>query len=108
MRKEAHLFKAFSDPIRLRILALLAKGDLCVADLVAALELPQSTVSRHLATLRSSGMVRDQRQGVYVRYGLAAHGNTLERDLAFLVEKRISSVEEALQDADRLRAHQRR
>ena len=52
MKNVAHIFKALSDETRLRILALLHSGELCVCDLMVALDLPQSTVSRHLADPR--------------------------------------------------------
>ncbi len=55
MKKETRIFKALADETRLRILALLLEGELCVCELIAALELPQSTTSRHLAYLRNSG-----------------------------------------------------
>jgi len=77
MKNEARLFKALSDETRLRILALLQGGELCVCDLMAVLELPQSTVSRHLATLRNAGLVEDRRQGVWMYYRLAAPGGDL-------------------------------
>jgi len=47
------LFNGFADPTRLRILNLLAAGELCVCDLVELLDLPQPLVSRHLAYLRA-------------------------------------------------------
>jgi len=108
MKREALVFKAFSDEIRLRILALLAREELCVAELMAALALPQSTVSRHLATLRQAGLVEDQRQGVYVRYRLLPQGNTLERDLIFLVEKRLAALDQAQIDRGRLQIYRQR
>ena len=43
------LFKGFADPTRIRILSVLAAGELCVCDIVELLGLPQPTVSRHLA-----------------------------------------------------------
>ena len=43
------MFKAFSDPLRLRILHVLRGGELCVCDLVDVLKVPQPTASRHLA-----------------------------------------------------------
>ena len=49
------LFKALSDRTRLRILALLAKGEVCVCEIHDALGIPQPTASRHLAYLRRSG-----------------------------------------------------
>src|SRR5436190_23893955 len=63
------MFRAFSDPIRLRILHLVAEGELCVCDLVEILELPQPTVSRHLAYLRRAGLVsaREERSWNFYR-----------------------------------------
>lgn len=64
------LFKALSDPTRLRIVALLAHGELCVCHLEAALEAPQSTVSRHLAVLKAERLVESRRLGSWVHYRL--------------------------------------
>lgn len=97
MKKPASIFKALSDETRLRILALLSQGELCVCDLVAILDLPQSTVSRHLACLRHTGLVEDRRQGVWMFYRLAA-GDPLHRDLLLLVERHIASVPQAERD----------
>jgi ArsR family transcriptional regulator len=71
MKATAQLFKALSDETRLRILALLSAGELCVCDLMAVLDLPQSTVSRHLAYLRHAGLVEDRRRGVWMYYRLS-------------------------------------
>jgi len=71
MKQTAKQFKALSDETRLRILSLLSEGELCVCDLMAVLELPQSTVSRHLATLRNAALVEDRRQEVWMYYRLA-------------------------------------
>ncbi len=69
MRDTAQIFKALGDETRLRIIALLVDGaELCVCDIMAALKLPQSTVSRHLSYLRSSGLVNDRRQGIWMYY----------------------------------------
>jgi DNA-binding transcriptional ArsR family regulator len=64
------MFRAFSDQTRLRILRLLQGGECCVGDLVTVLELPQPSVSRHLAYLREAGLVSDRRQGLWVYYSL--------------------------------------
>ena len=68
------LVKALSDPIRARIVYLLLKRgpELCVCDLVAVLQLPQSTVSRQLTLLRLAGLVKDRRSGVWMHYSIAA------------------------------------
>jgi DNA-binding transcriptional ArsR family regulator len=74
-------FKALADETRLRILALLVNGELCVCDLMAILDLPQSTVSRHLATLRNAGWVEDRRQGVWMYYRLSQDNEPLAETL---------------------------
>lgn len=98
MKKTAHLFKALSDETRLRILALLVQGELCVCDLMATLDLPQSTVSRHLAYLRNAALVEDRRQGVWMYYRLATEGGPLSRELLALLEQRLSELARARQD----------
>lgn len=66
-----HLFKGLADPTRLRIAMLLLKSELCVCDLMAVLQMPQSTVSRHMSRLKSSGIVVDRRAGKWVHYRMA-------------------------------------
>jgi ArsR family transcriptional regulator, arsenate/arsenite/antimonite-responsive transcriptional repressor len=66
------LFKAVSDPTRLRLLNLLRLGSICVCELQAVLQIPQSTVSRHLAGLRHAGVVMDSRSGNKIIYSLAS------------------------------------
>jgi ArsR family transcriptional regulator len=69
VRNTAQIFKALGDETRLRIMALLLEGkELCVCDIMAALQLPQSTVSRHLSCLRHAGLVEDRRQGIWMYY----------------------------------------
>jgi ArsR family transcriptional regulator len=75
------LFKAFADPVRLRLLSLLAAGEVCVCHLHEALDLPQSTVSRHLAYLRKRGLVVGRKEGLWVHYRLAKPAGELHRTL---------------------------
>ena len=98
MKKTAQLFKALSDETRLRILALLSAGELCVCDLVAILALPQSTVSRHLAYLRNAGLVADRRQGVWMYYQFAQPTGPLHQDLLDLLQHRLIEIPQARQD----------
>lgn len=82
MEQPVNIFKALSDETRLRILALLlAEQELCVCDITAAVKLPQSTVSRHLAYLRKSGLVNDRRCGLWMYYSIANSGTTFQREL---------------------------
>ena len=75
------LFKGFADPTRIRILSLLAAGELCVCDIVDILRLPQPAVSRHLAYLRRVGLVEVTREGRLAHYRLAKPANTVHRNL---------------------------
>ena len=57
--------KTLGDSTRLRLLALLERQELSVADLVKLLDLPQSTVSRHLAHLKEQGLLSERRDGAF-------------------------------------------
>jgi DNA-binding transcriptional ArsR family regulator len=66
----AAMFRALSDPTRVRIVSLLAQAELCVCDLAAALGMEQSAVSHQLRTLRDMRLVRWRREGRQVFYTL--------------------------------------
>ncbi|GAB4535584.1 MAG: metalloregulator ArsR/SmtB family transcription factor [Anaerolineae bacterium] len=66
----AELFKALSDPSRVRIISALAHTELCVYDLAAALGMSQSAVSHQLRSLREMHLVRYRKQGRHVYYQL--------------------------------------
>ena len=67
----ARMFRAFSDPTRLRILNVLLRGELCVCDIVHTLDVPQPTASRHLSYLRKAGLIVSRRDGLWMYYKLA-------------------------------------
>jgi DNA-binding transcriptional ArsR family regulator len=69
-RRKAELCKTFSDPKRLMIISELREGEKSVNELVAALQVPQAVVSRHLAVLRNRGVVVTRREGVNIYYRL--------------------------------------
>jgi ArsR family transcriptional regulator len=71
-RAAAQVFRALSDPNRVRILNLIASSPVpvCVCDLQAPLGLSQPTVSFHLKKLASAGWIRGQRRGTWVFYSL--------------------------------------
>jgi len=64
------ILKAAADPTRLRLLNLLRLGSICVCDLQTVLQIPQPSVSRHLAALRHAGLVTDVRKGMRIVYSL--------------------------------------
>ncbi|UST87204.1 metalloregulator ArsR/SmtB family transcription factor [Pseudomonas siliginis] len=65
------LFKCLADDTRAKIsLLVVREGELCVCELTEALDLSQPKISRHLALLRSAGLLLDRRQGQWVYYRL--------------------------------------
>jgi len=103
MEKPAQLFKALADPTRLRLLALLQTGELCVCQLMAVLDLPQSTVSRHLAYLRNAGWVKGRREGVWMYYRMAPAGSTLQESLRSALDAELKKLPEVAADREALK-----
>jgi ArsR family transcriptional regulator len=68
----SRLFKALGDDTRLRIVALLSHGELCVCHIQEALGLTQPNASRQLGILRNAGVVEARREGTWTYYKLAA------------------------------------
>src|SRR3954452_22663429 len=69
----APLLKALADPVRLRLLSLVAShedGEACICDLNVAFDLSQPTISHHLKVLHESGLVDREKRGVWVYYRL--------------------------------------
>ncbi|HEX9984349.1 MAG TPA: metalloregulator ArsR/SmtB family transcription factor [Thermoanaerobaculia bacterium] len=87
------LFQALGDRTRLRILNLVAAGEVCVCYFVELLGDSQPKVSRHLAYLRRAGLVSTRRDGKWIHYSLArpadpAAASVLEATLAALTSDR--------------------
>ena len=71
----APLLKALADPVRLRLLSLVAShadGEACVCDLNGAFDLSQPTISHHLKVLHESGLLQRTKRGVWVYYSVTA------------------------------------
>ncbi len=86
------LFKGFADPTRLRVLNLLAAGELCVCDIVEILRMPQPAVSRHLAYLRRTGLVDATRAWKFAHYRLAEPRNDVHRNLMHCVRSCFTGI----------------
>lgn len=71
LTRVASVHKALGHPARIRILAMLRSGELCVCQLTAILNLATSTVSAHLAELRRAGLVHERKEKRWVHYRLA-------------------------------------
>ncbi|MDN3261686.1 metalloregulator ArsR/SmtB family transcription factor [Streptomyces sp. CSDS2] len=69
----AKVFKALGDPVRLRLLSIIASkagGEVCVCELTPAFDLSQPTISHHLKLLRQAGLIDCERRGTWVYYRL--------------------------------------
>jgi ArsR family transcriptional regulator len=71
LRSLETVMRALADPTRLRIIGLLAHGEVCVCDIHETLGIPQPKTSRHLAYLRRAGLVSARKAGLWVHYRLA-------------------------------------
>jgi len=95
-------FKLLSDSTRLRLLMLVDREELSVAELAAITQLAQPRVSTHLAKLKEAGLVNDRRQGVFVYYRMA--GSIKDDSLAALWELLRTNTSDPLikQDVERI------
>ncbi|GHE75476.1 transcriptional regulator [Streptomyces spiralis] len=82
----AKVFKALGDPVRLRLMSMIASrgegGEVCVCELTPAFELSQPTISHHLKLLRQAGLIDCERRGTWVYYWVLP--GVLDRLAAFL------------------------
>ena len=95
-------FKAFADHTRLRILGLLAGGEICVCNIHECLGIPQPTASRHLAYLRRKGLVHTRKEGLWVHYTLAPLEDAVLRVLLSAVTHCLCHCDVVTKDRQRL------
>ncbi len=69
--REIKVFKAAADATRLRILKLLAGGELCICEIMLALKKPQSSISHNLSILEDAGLVKERKEGKWCRYRIS-------------------------------------
>ena len=98
------LFRALADRTRLRIVNLLARGALCVCDIQRILEQPQSSVSRHLALLKSAGLIRDRRDGMRTFYALTSWETPLARAVLAAIRGHLAVDGDYVSDLEELAA----
>jgi ArsR family transcriptional regulator len=98
------VFKALGDKTRLRIMRLLSvtDGQVCVCEIMDALELPQYQVSKHLNILRSVRLVEGERKGTWVYYSALKRDSAFNRQLFKLLKDQLSDTE-FLEDAGKLK-----
>jgi len=92
----AKVFKALGDPVRLRLLSMIASregGEVCVCEMTPAFDLSQPTISHHLKLLRQAGLIDCERRGTWVYYW--ALPGVLDRLAAFLTTARTAEGTQA-------------
>ena len=92
VKQPTDLFKAFADTTRVRILNLLAQREHCVCEFQNILHVPQPKISRHLAYLRRTGLVKTRRDGKWVYYTLAPGTNAVHTSLLRCLRGSFSEV----------------
>ncbi len=106
MKTEAQILKALADETRLRIVTLLSEGELCVCELMAVLDLPQSTVSRHLSYLKNNGWLQDCRKGVWMYYRIHDDINHLAGSLLPILTMQLRQTTQGKADQMALNRYQ--
>jgi ArsR family transcriptional regulator len=99
----ADVFKALSDPTRIRVLLLLRDRDLCVCEIMYVLGMEQSRISHQMRILRQAGLVEDLREGRWINYRIApAARPLLEVLFAGSLRDRVEAAPETAADARKL------
>ena len=102
----SNIFKSLDDETRLRILTLLLDvDDLCVCYIVDVLQLPQSTVSRHLALLKKAGWLKGRREGLWIHYSISRSLAPIQQFLLPVLRNFLSATETAKEDQKRLQGY---
>src|SRR5436190_7113563 len=96
------LLKALADGTRLRILGLLATGEVCVCHIHESLKISQPKASRHLAYLRRAGLVTTRRDGLWIHYKLAESADPIVATIQQAVTHALGHVDAVKKDAQRL------
>jgi len=100
----SQLCKALGDETRLRIMALLAHGELCSCHIESALDLSQPNASRHMAILRVAGLVVPRREGTWIYYRVAPQVDDARRQMLRTLLKQFGAQEQLKKDVAKLLA----
>src|SRR5438876_4952983 len=103
LQKLERVLRALADPTRLRIVGLLAGGEICVCHIHESLRIPQPKASRHLAYLRRAGLVATRRDGLWVHYRLAEPTDPAARTVLNAAVHTLGHVPTARHDEVRLK-----
>ncbi len=101
-RESVNVFKALSDPNRIRIIKMLESRELCVCEVREVLELSTSTVSKHLSILRDAGLITDSKHGKWVNFRLN------EKSETSFIRSQLELVKRSFSDDDQVAADKRK
>ena len=99
----AHAFRALGDETRIRIVALLAHGELCVCHLESALGISQPNCSRQLGILKSAGIVDCRRDGRWIYYRISEPGHASVNSVLDVLAKTFGAERRLRADHARLK-----
>ena len=88
----ARVFKALADPVRLRLLSMIAgaeRGEACVCELTVGFDVSGPTISHHLKVLRDAGLIACERRGTWVYYWVLPE--TMDRLTRLFTPERVSA-----------------
>ncbi|MBL7071109.1 MAG: winged helix-turn-helix transcriptional regulator [Candidatus Omnitrophica bacterium] len=103
IKKARQMLKSFADDTRLRVINLLSKRRLNVTELCEILGASQSSLSKHLARLRLTGVVNDQREGLNVYYSLRIPDDKAHKELIDAITGGLSELEAFKRDFEKLK-----
>jgi ArsR family transcriptional regulator len=104
MRNLVKIFKALSDPQRIRILKMLEVRPLCVCEISEILKLANSTVSKHLSLLRDVDFILDKKEGKWVNYSLNPENKNFVNKLQPLIEDSLKKDKTVKDDIGRIKS----
>jgi ArsR family transcriptional regulator, arsenate/arsenite/antimonite-responsive transcriptional repressor len=81
------ILKVVSEESRLKLLCILRQGEHCVCEMMEHVDLSQSLISHHLADLKETGVIADEKRGLYVYYSLTKEGKRISDLLFKIIDK---------------------
>ncbi len=96
-------FKVLADETRLRCLLLIFEHrELCVCELIYALNLPQSKISRHLSIIRLNGLINQRREGQWIFYAISSNLPSFQNKIIKMSFEQLKNTQPFKKDAERL------
>lgn len=102
LAKEVLIFRALSNPTRIRLVHMLHGRDLCVSELAQALEVAQPTISQQLSHLKQIGFIAARKKGAWTYYSLSKPANEFQSRLLDALKLCFERHQEFRDDAERL------